>query len=73
MIIKQKELLNCEKAINYWDANGFGQMSRGVDMGPSAIRYAGIYEKLNTLFDEIEDLGDIPIGRPEVVIDPNQI
>ena len=48
-----------------------GQMRRGVDMGPSAIRYAGIYEKLNKLFDEIEDLGDIPIGRPEVVIDPN--
>src|SRR4051812_24182525 len=48
-----------------------GQMRRGVDMGPSAIRYAGIYEKLNKLFDEIDDLGDIPIGRPEVVIDPN--
>ena len=48
-----------------------GQMRRGVDMGPSAIRYAGIYEKLNKLFDEIEDLGDISIGRPEVVIDPN--
>jgi arginase len=48
-----------------------GQMRRGVDMGPSAIRYAGIYEKLNKLFDEIKDLGDIPIGRPEVIIDPN--
>jgi arginase len=48
-----------------------GQMRRGVDMGPSAIRYAGIYERLDKLFDEIKDLGDIPIGRPEVVIDPN--
>ena len=46
-----------------------GQMRRGVDMGPSAIRYAGIYERLKLLFDEIQDLGDIPIGRPEVVID----
>ena len=26
-----------------------GQMRRGVDMGPSAIRYAGIYEKLRTI------------------------
>ncbi|XJZ27486.1 arginase [Bacillota bacterium Lsc_1132] len=47
-----------------------GQMRRGVDMGPSAIRYAGINERLKPLFDEIHDLGDIPIGRPEVVIDP---
>lgn len=45
-----------------------GQMRRGVDMGPSAIRYAGINENLKELFDEIEDLGDIPIGRPEVQI-----
>lgn len=46
-----------------------GQMRRGVDMGPSAIRYAGINERLKPLFDEIHDLGDLPIGRPEVVID----
>ncbi|WP_251555523.1 arginase [Neobacillus muris] len=46
-----------------------GQMRRGVDMGPSAIRYAGINEKLKPLFSELADLGDIPIGRPEVEID----
>ncbi|MEH6907126.1 arginase [Neobacillus drentensis] len=46
-----------------------GQMRRGVDMGPSAIRYAGIVERLKPLFDEVHDLGDIPIGRPEVVVD----
>ncbi|WP_449619475.1 arginase [Robertmurraya sp. Marseille-Q9965] len=46
-----------------------GQMRRGVDMGPSAIRYAGINERLKNLFDEVRDLGDIPIGRPEVSID----
>jgi arginase len=46
-----------------------GQMRRGVDMGPSAIRYAGINERLKPLFDYIHDLGDIPIGRPEVVVD----
>lgn len=46
-----------------------GQMRRGVDMGPSAIRYAGIYERLKPLFNEIHDLGDIPVGRPEVVVD----
>lgn len=46
-----------------------GQLRRGVDMGPSAIRYAGIIERLEGLFDEINDLGDIPIGRPEVKMD----
>lgn len=47
-----------------------GQMRRGVDMGPSAIRYAGINEKLTELFDDVKDLGDISIGRPEVKVDP---
>jgi len=46
-----------------------GQMRRGVDMGPSAIRYAGVYERLNKLFDEVNDYGDIAIGRPAVEID----
>ncbi|MFB6469570.1 arginase [Cytobacillus sp. Hz8] len=46
-----------------------GQMRRGVDMGPSAIRYAGVVEKLQELFDDVHDLGDIAIGRPEVIID----
>ncbi|KAF0815750.1 MULTISPECIES: arginase [unclassified Cytobacillus] len=48
-----------------------GQMRRGVDMGPSAIRYAGVNERLKCLFEEIHDQGDIPVGRPEVQIDPN--
>ena len=48
-----------------------GQLRRGVDMGPSAIRYAGINEKLEEFFEEIEDLGDIAIGRPKVAIDPD--
>lgn len=46
-----------------------GQLRRGVDMGPSAMRYAGINERLKDLFDEVVDLGDIAIGRPEVKID----
>lgn len=40
-----------------------GQMRRGVDMGPSAIRYAGAVQRLERLGYEIDDLGDIPIGR----------
>src|SRR5690625_1445731 len=41
-----------------------GQTRRGVDMGPSAIRYAGITEKLEELHFQVHDLGDIEISRP---------
>ncbi|MEH7381055.1 arginase [Bacillus sp. JJ1533] len=41
-----------------------GQMRRGVDMGPSAIRYAGVVERLERLDYDIDDLGDIEITRP---------
>lgn len=41
-----------------------GQMRRGVDMGPSAIRYAGMTERLEKLKYDIEDLGDIDIPLP---------
>ncbi|WP_088036216.1 arginase [Evansella clarkii] len=41
-----------------------GQARRGVDMGPSAIRYAGVIERLRRLNHEVEDRGDIEIGRP---------
>lgn len=46
-----------------------GQLRRGVDMGPSAIRYAGINEKLDKLGYQVVDLGDIPIDRPKTTID----
>ncbi|WP_173917920.1 arginase [Halobacillus sp. Marseille-Q1614] len=42
-----------------------GQSRRGVDMGPSAIRYAGVLERLEQLELDIEDLGDIEISRPK--------
>ncbi|WP_096438459.1 arginase [Alteribacter populi] len=42
-----------------------GQRRRGVDMGPSAIRYAGVVERLENLGYEVNDRGDIEIGRPD--------
>jgi arginase len=42
-----------------------GQMRRGVDMGPSVIRYAGVVERLENLGYEVEDRGDLRIGRPQ--------
>lgn len=42
-----------------------GQNRRGVDMGPSAIRYAGVVERLQNLGHSVDDVGDIVIGRRE--------
>ncbi|GAA0430655.1 arginase [Lentibacillus halophilus] len=42
-----------------------GQNRRGVDMGPSAIRYAGIIERLENLKIHIADLDDVPVSRPD--------
>ena len=40
-----------------------GQTRRGVDMGPSAMRYAGIVDRLKSLKIDVVDLGDIVISR----------
>ncbi|MED3642731.1 arginase [Caldifermentibacillus hisashii] len=47
-----------------------GQLRRGVDMGPSAIRYAGVVERLESLGYQVNDLGDIEIGRDRLTTDP---
>ncbi|MCM3761739.1 arginase [Alkalihalobacillus oceani] len=41
-----------------------GQKRRGVDMGPSAMRYAGLIEELEKLGFNVRDYGDIAIDRP---------
>ncbi|MED3646550.1 arginase [Halalkalibacterium halodurans] len=41
-----------------------GQNRRGVDMGPSALRYAGLIERLQSIGYHVDDMGDIPIDRP---------
>ncbi|WAH37428.1 arginase [Alicyclobacillus dauci] len=43
-----------------------GQRRRGVDMGPSAIRYAGLSMKLETLGYTVKDLGNINVPTPEM-------
>lgn len=40
-----------------------GQSRRGVDMGPSAIRYADVIQRLEKLGYSIEDLGDIQVDQ----------
>ncbi|HEV2201224.1 MAG TPA: arginase [Bryobacteraceae bacterium] len=42
-----------------------GAARRGVDMGPSALRLAGLNDKLASLGYEVEDLGNIMVDQPE--------
>jgi len=42
-----------------------GAGRRGVDMGPSAMRLAGLNEKLASLGYEVEDFGNISVEQPE--------
>ncbi|SHH91543.1 arginase [Virgibacillus chiguensis] len=42
-----------------------GQSRRGVDMGPSAMRYAGAVQRLEALGYTLHDYGDIGITRPD--------
>jgi len=37
----------------------FGQLHRGVDMGPAALRYSGLVARLRALGHEVEDSGDV--------------
>jgi len=42
-----------------------GAGRRGVDMGPSALRLAGLNDKLASLGYEVEDLGNVRVEQPE--------
>ena len=42
-----------------------GQGRRGVDMGPSAIRYAGLEERLTSLGYRVRDAGNVETAVPE--------
>jgi len=46
-----------------------GQGRRGVDMGPSAVRVAGLGRRLGELGYDVADLGNIPIAQAESVRD----
>ncbi|AIY04053.1 arginase [Planococcus sp. PAMC 21323] len=46
-----------------------GQNRRGVDMGPSAIRYAGVVDRIEELGHRVTDEGDIQIGQTDGSVD----
>jgi arginase len=42
-----------------------GASRRGVDMGPSALRVAGLRTRLKQLGRQVEDIGNVPVRQPE--------
>jgi arginase len=42
-----------------------GASRRGVDMGPSALRVAGLQVRLKLLGRHVEDIGNVPVPLPE--------
>src|SRR6202012_5062023 len=42
-----------------------GQSRRGVDMGPSALRVAGLQARLKQLGRQVEDFGNVQVPQPE--------
>ena len=42
-----------------------GQGRRGVDMGPSALRYGRLEERLESLGHDVQDLGDVDVPAAE--------
>jgi len=45
----------------------FGQSMAGVDLGPGAMRVAGLTGRIEKLGYEVNDRGDLPIERPKLV------
>src|ERR1039458_37160 len=46
-----------------------GQGRRGVDMGPSAVRVAGLGRRLKELNIQVNDFGNVPVAQAESVSD----
>src|SRR6201998_845680 len=42
-----------------------GASRRGVDMGPSALRVAGLQARIKQLGHTVEDIGNISVKQPE--------
>jgi arginase len=43
----------------------------GVDMGPAALRVAGLNQRIAQLGYDVQDLGDLQLGRPKAQPDPS--
>src|SRR2546423_6107234 len=48
----------------------FGQSMAGVDLGPSAMRVAGLVKRIKKLGYEVKDLDDLELEEPQTTPDP---
>ncbi len=55
-------------------AMDLGQNLRGVDVGPSALRYAGVADRLRHLGYTVQDMGNIPVAlRDSISVDVDYV
>jgi arginase len=67
-LIMTREMTNKTRAIRILGVPmDLGQSRRGVDMGPSAVRYAGLQERLLRLGYKVQDCGNILVPVVEEV------
>jgi arginase len=65
--------MNEAKVVNILGAPlDLGAARRGVDMGPSAIRYAGLQERLESIGLEVTDSGNVVAELPEVASEQDE-
>ncbi len=58
--------MNSQRKVSILGAGlDLGSLRRGVDMGPSAIRAAGLFERIGGLGIEVTDTGDVMTEIPE--------
>ena len=50
---------------------GYGASMAGVDMGPAALRVAGLTQRVGALGYSVRDLGDMHLERPQSQPDPH--
>jgi arginase len=50
---------------------GYGAGMAGVDMGPAALRVAGLTERIGQLGYQVNDRGDLPVERPRARVQPS--
>jgi arginase len=50
---------------------GYGAGMAGVDMGPAALRVAGLTERIGQLGYQVNDKGDLPVERPRGRVQPS--
>src|SRR5258705_13012278 len=51
---------------------GYGASMAGVDMGPAALRVAGLYQRISKLGLSVRDLGDLRLERAHTDPKPDE-